>query len=379
MMMENKPKILLVDDKVENLVALERVLKDLDVELIKASSGNDALKETLNHDFSLALLDIQMPGMDGYELAEILRQEESTAHLPFIFISGIYTDQFHVFQGYEKGAISFLTKPFQPEILINNVKLFIKIHQHEAELKKLNNDLEAKNEELKFLNKELESFTYSVSHDLRAPLRAINGYSQILLEEHDQDTDEEVKRLLHIINGNAKDMGELIDNLLSLSKLGKREIQRGDVDMDGVLESVVQELKATEEGLKVSWKIHQVPPCCGDYRLLRQVWINLLTNAVKYSARKASPQVEVGAEEKGSQVVYFVKDNGAGFDMKYADQLFGVFQRLHKPTEFEGTGVGLAIVQRIIFRHKGKVWAEGAVDKGACFYFSIPLNSSRHE
>ena len=377
--MENKPKILLVDDKVENLVALETVLKGLGVELIKATNGNDALKETLNHDFALAVLDIQMPGMDGYELAEILREEESTSQLPFIFISGIYTDQFHVFQGYEKGAISFLTKPFQPEILINNVKLFIKIHQHEAELKKLNQDLEERNEELKFLNKELESFTYSVSHDLRAPLRAVNGYSRILLEEHTQDLNEEVSRLLNIISSNGKQMGELIDNLLSLSKLGKREIQKGDVDMEGLVQSVVEELKKTEGGERVSWETNQLPPCYGDYRLLRQVWINLIANAVKYSSKKSSPFVKVGAEVKENELVYYVKDNGAGFDMKFADHLFGVFQRLHKPTEFEGTGVGLAIVQRIIFRHGGKVWAEGAVNKGASFWFSIPLNRKNHE
>ena len=377
--MENKPKILLVDDRVENLVALETVLKGLDVELIKATNGNDALKETLHHNFALAVLDIQMPGMDGYELAEILREEESTAQLPFIFISGIYTDQFHVFQGYEKGAISFLTKPFQPEILINNVKLFIKIHQHEAELNKLNNDLEEKNEELKFLNKELESFSYSVSHDLRAPLRAINGYSRILIEEHAEDIDQEVERLLNIINENARNMGELVDNLLSLSKLGKREIQKGVVDMEGLAHSVMEELKGTDGGGMVSWKIHQLPVCDGDYRLLRQVWINLIANAVKYSGKKESPVVEIGAEVKVNEAVYYVKDNGAGFDMRFADRLFGVFQRLHKPTEFEGTGVGLAIVQRIIYRHGGNVWAEGAVGKGACFHFSIPLNRKDHE
>ena len=377
--MKNKPKILLVDDKKENLVALETVLKGLDVELIKATNGNDALKETLYHDFALALLDIQMPGMDGYELAEILREEENTAQLPFIFISGIYTDQFHVFQGYEKGAISFLAKPFQPEILINNVKLFIKIHQHEAELKKLNKDLEGKNEELKFLNKELESFTYSVSHDLRAPLRAINSYSQILLQEHNQDLNEEVSRLLGIINGNGKKMGELIDNLLSLSKLGKREIQKGEVDMEAIVQSVVEELKETGGGEKVSWKLAKLEACYGDYRLLRQVWINLLANGIKYSGKKELPLVEIGSEKKSHEVVYFIKDNGAGFDIKLADQLFVPFHRLHKPTEFEGTGVGLAIVQRIIFRHGGKVWAEGAVGEGACFYFSIPLKKENHE
>lgn len=374
--MDNKPKILLVDDKIENLVALETVLKDLDLELIKATNGNDALKETLHHDFALALLDIQMPEMDGYELAEILREEEKTAHLPFIFISGIYTDQFHVFQGYEKGAISFITKPFQPEILINNVKHFILVHQHEATLKKLNEDLKEKNEELNFLNKELESFTYSVSHDLRAPLRAIYSYSQILLQEHAGDIDEEIERLLTIINGNSKTMGEIIDNLLSLSKLGKREIQKREVDTKSLVETVIEEIKNTEAGKKVAWKVQSLPFCWGDYRLLRQVWINLIANGVKYSSKKKSPAIEVGATLQANEIIYYVKDNGAGFDMQFSDQLFGVFQRLHKPSDFEGTGVGLAIVQRIIYRHGGKAWAEGVVGEGAKFYFSIPLKIS---
>ena len=373
MTQESKPKILLVDDKVENLIALETVLKGLDVELIKVTNGNDALKETLHHDFALALLDIQMPEMDGYELAEILREEEKTANLPFIFISGIYTEQFHVFQGYEKGAISFITKPFQPEILINNVKHFMQVHQHELMLKKLNEDLQAKNKELEFLNKELESFTYSVSHDLRAPLRAINGYSHILLQEHADNFDTEVERLLKIINGNAKTMGELIDSLLSLSKLGKREIQKGQVETNRLVQNIIEEVKETEAGKKVSWKIQELPDCEGDYRLLKQVWANLVANAVKYSTKKEKPVVEIEAKVRAEEVIFIIKDNGAGFDMRFADQLFGVFQRLHKPSEFEGTGVGLAIVQRIIYRHGGKVWAEGAINEGACFYFSIPL------
>lgn len=372
--MISKPKILLVDDRIENLIALETVLKGLDVELIKATNGNDALMETLNHDFALALLDIQMPDMNGYELAEILREEEKTANLPFIFISGIYTEQFHVFQGYEKGAISFITKPFQPEILINNVKHFIQVHQHELTLKKLNENLQEKNEELEFLNKELESFTYSVSHDLRAPLRAINSYSQILLLEHADELDQEVERLLGIISGNGKKMGEIIDNLLSLSKLGKREIQKGPVNMNALVEGVIEEIKETEAGSKATWNVQELPPCYGDYRLLRQVWINLISNGVKYSSKKATPLLEIKATVKGKDAIYAIRDNGAGFDMQFIDQLFGVFQRLHKPTEFEGTGVGLAIVQRIIYRHGGKVWAEGTVGEGATFSFSIPLN-----
>lgn len=372
--MENKPKILLVDDKIENLIALETVLKDLNVDLVKTTSGNEALKETLHHQFALALIDIQMPEMDGYELASILREEEKTANLPFIFISGIYTDHINVFKGYDKGAFSYITKPFQPEILINKVKLFIEIHQHEYMLNRLNENLKNKNLELNHLNQELESFSYSVSHDLRAPLRAINGYTQILLNEHSENLSEEIIRLLSIINTNAKKMGDLIDNLLSFSRLGKREVNKGNVDMNFLINSVIEELKMSEEGKKITWKTHPLPNCHADYHLLKQAVMNLVSNAVKYSGKKDAPEVEIGFQNGDEESVYFIKDNGAGFDMKYADKLFGVFQRLHRPTEFEGTGVGLAIVHRIISRHDGKVWAESELEKGATFYFSIPSN-----
>jgi two-component system, sensor histidine kinase and response regulator len=372
--MESKPKILLVDDKWENLVALETVLKDLDVELIKASSGNEALRETLHHEFALALIDIQMPGMDGYELATILREDEKTAALPFIFISGIYTDHANIFKGYEKGAFSFITKPFQPEILINKVKLFIEIHQHAYMLKKLNDDLENKNQELDAINKELEAFTYSVSHDLRAPLRAVNGFSQMILEEHADSVNEEVKRLLNIVRGNAHKMEELIESLLSFSRIGKREVNKVKLDMDLLVKSEIEEIKMTEEGKKVNWKVGKLEPCYGDPKLLKQVIINLLSNAVKYSSKKALPEIEIASMRKGNEIIYTVKDNGAGFDMQYYDRLFGVFQRLHRSKDFEGTGIGLAIIQRIIMKHHGRVWAEAEVEKGATFYFSIPVN-----
>lgn len=370
--MFSKPKILIVDDKQENLIALETVLKDLDVEVIKATSGNEALKQTLNHDFSLALIDIQMPEMDGYELAAILREDEKTASLPFIFISGIYTDHVNVFKGYDRGAFSFITKPFQPEILINKVKLFIGIYHHEYMLKRLNDDLERKNEELSIVNKELEAFTYSVSHDLRAPLRVINGYSQIILKEHAEVVDEEVKRLLHIVGSNVKKMGDLIDNLLSFSKIGKREVNSDIVNMDLLVRSCIEEMKVTYEGKKVKWIVGTLDPCYGDSQLLNQVMINFLSNAVKYSSKKEQPEVEITSSIKGEEVIYSIKDNGVGFDMKYYKKLFGVFQRLHRSNEFEGTGVGLAIIQRIVMKHHGRVWAESSLDNGAKFFFSVP-------
>ena len=372
--MDIKPKILVVDDRPENLTTIRLVLKDMEVELIEATNGNDALKATLHHDFALALLDIQMPEMDGYELASILREEEKTARLPFIFISAVYTDNLNVFKGYEKGAFSFITKPFQPEMLINKVQFFIDKHQQKIALYKLNEDLINKNTELENVNRELEAFTYSVSHDLRSPLRVIDGYGNVLMDDYGSKFDAEGKRILGHIMENAQRMGHLIDALLHLSRLGRKDIELHFVDMNNLVKFILKEQSSIHFFAKSEIKIHLLEPCYCDSSLITQVWINLISNAVKYSANQSPSIVEIGSIKKETETVYYVKDNGVGFDMKYADKLFGVFQRLHKMTEFEGTGVGLAIVYRIVTKHKGRVWAEAETGKGATFYFSIPLS-----
>lgn len=373
--MDIKPKILIVDDKPENLVALETVLKDLDIELVKATSGNEALKKTLHYDFALALLDIQMPEMDGYELASILREEEKTSHLPFIFISAVYTDNLNVFKGYEKGAFSFITKPFQPEILINKVKFFVEKHQQEVALYELNKRLEKKNADLEFSNQELEAFTYSVSHDLRAPLRAISGYMGILEEEYGKTLDDEGKRLISRVSKNAVKMSDLIDSLLGLSRLGKTELKKSNIDMNSLVTEVLTELKAQKDfNAKVKIVIKNISGASGDKELLRQVFSNLISNAIKYSGKKDTPLIEIGSENKNDiqEILYYVKDNGVGFNMEYRDKLFGIFHRLHDVRDFEGIGIGLAIVKRIVTRHGGRVWGDGEIDRGAIFYFTLP-------
>ncbi|TRX12175.1 PAS domain S-box protein [Flavobacterium gawalongense] len=234
---------------------------------------------------------------------------------------------------------------------------------------------EIKNAEEKLIeiNKELESFSYSVSHDLRAPLRAINGYAQILNEDYGKKLDQEGMRILETIRSNATKMGTLIDDLLAFSRLGRKEIQKTEVDMDKLIESVINEMNKsiTHKAEINTANLHKVK---ADYRLLHQVMFNLVSNAIKYSSKGENPVVRISSEEKNGDIVFSVNDNGAGFDMQYADKLFGVFQRLHSHEEFKGTGVGLAIVQRIITKHGGKVWAEGIVNKGVTFHFSLTKN-----
>lgn len=366
-----RPKILMVDDRKENLMALEKLLKDVDVELYPATSGNEALRLTLYHDFALALLDIQMPEMDGYELAGLLRQDEKTSRMPFIFISAIYTDHINVFKGYEKGAFSYITKPFEPRILINKVRFFMEKFQQEEALKRAHEALEQHVEDLKTANEELRSFSYSVSHDLRAPLRVISGYSNILLEDYGTKLDEEGKKIINTIVRNTNKMSDLIDDILDFSRLTRQEKDPRPVDMNKMVDTVYSELTEHLTDRKIRFVGQKVEKALGDEIMIRQLLVNLLGNAVKYTRPCDEVVIEFGGYRKNGDYVYYVKDNGVGFDDTYKGKLFGVFQRLHKETEFEGTGIGLAIANKVVRQHGGRIWGEGKPGKGASFYFTL--------
>ena len=231
--------------------------------------------------------------------------------------------------------------------------------------------------ELTRSNQELESFSYSISHDLRAPLRAIDGFSRILADEHQAQLAPEARRMLQLVRGNTQQMGRLIDDLLAFSRLSRQALNRQSVDPNELVRQAIRDLASQQEGRQVEVKVGPLPLCAGDPALLKQVWINLLANALKFTRSRPKAQIEIGSRpgeltHPGDEPAYFVKDNGVGFDMTYADKLFVVFQRLHRPEEYEGTGVGLAIVKRIVERHGGRVWAEAEKDKGAIFYFTLP-------
>ena len=245
--------------------------------------------------------------------------------------------------------------------------------QREAEIRKLNQELTERAVELAAANKELESFAYSVSHDLRAPLRHLVGYSELLQKQALGSLDEKSQRYVQIILESAKRMGNLIDDLLAFSRIGRAETKTTSVDLQQLVADVAFEIGAQAKEQDISWEIGALPVCYGDRALLRLVLVNLLSNAVKFSGTRHPAKVEVGSVDgNGDNSEIFVRDNGVGFDMQYVDKLFGVFQRLHRADEFEGTGIGLATVQRIVHRHGGTVRAEGTEDQGATFYFSLP-------
>jgi PAS domain S-box-containing protein len=227
-------------------------------------------------------------------------------------------------------------------------------------------------EELARSNAELESLSYSVSHDLRAPLRAIDGYARALLEDHVATLDAEGQRMLNVVRDNALHMGKLIDALLSFSRLGRQALSIKPIDMTSLAQSVLDDLRPAGRGNPSDVTLQPLPAAVGDERLIRQVLANLIGNAFKFSRTKPRPRVEISARIEGNEAVYCIEDNGTGFDMRYAAKLFHVFARLHRVEEFEGTGVGLALAQRIVQRHRGRIWAEAEVDKGATFYFTLP-------
>lgn len=240
--------------------------------------------------------------------------------------------------------------------------------QAEGELLELNRDLERR---VKDRTEELEAFSYSISHDLRAPLRAINSYAKIIEEDYSNTFDNEGNRLLGIVQENARKMGTLIDDLLAFSRLGGKELRKSEVDMMALTEQVCSELVKTVVK-KPAIEIRHMLPVKADKTLMGQVLVNLISNAIKYSGKKENPQIVINSERSNHYIIYSVEDNGTGFNMEYASKLFGVFQRLHSEMEFEGTGVGLAIVKRIVYKHGGSVWAESEEGNGAKFYFSLP-------
>jgi light-regulated signal transduction histidine kinase (bacteriophytochrome) len=243
----------------------------------------------------------------------------------------------------------------------------------EEQIRALNQELARRSTELEATNKELEAFAYSVSHDLRAPLRHMVGYAELLQKKASSVLDEKSHRYMAMILESAKRMGNLIDDLLAFSRIGRAETQMTLVNLDQLINEVLGELRQETTGRDILWRIDTLPVCRGDRSMLRLVLVNLLSNAIKFTRRQPKTKIEVGcADANKDEIVVFFRDNGAGFDMKYVKKLFGVFQRLHQTDAFEGTGIGLATVQRIIHRHGGKVWAEGAVDQGATFYFSVP-------
>jgi signal transduction histidine kinase len=255
--------------------------------------------------------------------------------------------------------------------------VYFLIHHDVTERRRVATELQSRGELLQIANRELEAFSYSVSHDLRAPLRHIDGYAALLSKAAGDALNDKARRYLQTISDSAKQMGQLIDDLLVFSRMGRQDMLHTTVSLDQLIKDVLHDLRLDLQGREISWTMHPLPTVSGDPVMLRQVFLNLVSNAIKFTATSPEAKIEIGVVQGSpSDVEIFVRDNGVGFDMQYVNKLFGVFQRLHRNDEFEGTGIGLANVRRIIHRHGGRTWAEGALGQGATFYFSLPLARS---
>jgi two-component system, sensor histidine kinase and response regulator len=382
---EQTVNILLVDDQPEALFALEALLQGPERNIVKTRSGREALRQLLKADFALILLDVQMPDMDGFQTAELIRQRDSSKNTPIIFLTAGHKSEASIFRGYAVGAVDYVLKPIVPEILRSKVSVFVdlarqtelvrrqadQLRQSEQEALQLAQARANLLAELEVANKELEAFAYSVSHDLRAPLRRINGFAGILLEDFSAQLDPVAKGYLERVSQAGRHMCQLLDDLLNLSRVTRKELTRRRTDLDSLVKEVRESLQPEIEGREVEWQIGCLPTVECDPGLIKQVFANLLLNAIKYTRPRQRATIQVDQMICDGQPAVFVRDNGVGFDMKYADKLFGVFQRLHRQEDFEGTGVGLATVQRIIHKHGGRVWAEAEPYKGATFYFIL--------
>ncbi len=412
-------EILIVEDSPTQAQKLQYILEQKGYPVTLAANGVLALAAARQNKPTLIISDVVMPEMDGYELCRQVKSDPDLADVPVILVTTL-SDPRDVILGLECRADNFILKPYDERYLLGRVQfvlinremrqtdqpgmgleiyfegqrhfitadrlqiLNLLLSTYEAAmrrnrelslaqdaLQRTNSELLQRTAELEAANKDLEAFSYSVSHDLRGPLRAINGFSAILLEDHAAELSPDARQLLTTVIDTAKQMNALIEDLLRFSRLGTQSLSKKPVNIANLVHEVLDELGRDREGRQIEIQLGDLPDCVGDHALIKQLFVNLLSNAFKFTGHREKAVIEIGCAEDHGSNVYFVRDNGAGFDVSKARQLFGVFQRFHSQHEFEGTGVGLSIVQRIVVRHGGRIWAEAEVEKGAVFHFIL--------
>jgi len=367
--MQEPARILIVDDEEALMTALTNTLRDHGFETAGFTRGEEALAALREKQFQILLSDMMMPEMDG--LTVLRAALEIDPHLIGIIMTGAGTISTAV-EAMKTGAFDYILKPFKLNVILPVLTRGLAVRDLRLKNEALEQKVRQRTAQLEVVNKELEAFAYTVSHDLRAPLRHIANYVHFLTGSTSSTlSDQDRGFLSHIVNSTER-MTKLIDDLLAFSRMGLSELRPAAVDTQALLEDALKQIQPEIGTRNIVWKKAALPPLQGDPALLRQVLVNLLSNAVKYTRQRDPAEIEIGCQDTPDETIIFVRDNGAGFEMKYAAKLFGVFQRLHRHDEFEGTGVGLANVRRIIARHGGRTWAEAKVDEGATFYFTLP-------
>ncbi len=366
-----KPSILLVDDVEANLLALEALLGDLECDLVRAPGGNDALRWLLKRDFAIILLDVQMPGMDGFEVASLARQNPRTRNVPIIFLTATHHSPENVLQGYGSGAIDFLLKPINAQVLRAKVAAFLELWESR---KRLADEVEAHKRTLASLelsNEALRHFTSAASHDLRAPLRTICSFLSLLVEDTGPRLDEQSRDYIDRSIKAGLRMGSLLDSLLSYAQLRKPS-EWTNVDCGVVVAQLHSDLSDSLEKRQATLQVDPLPCLVGDLDRIYQLFMNLIGNALKFQRADEKPQVRVSAEWRGDEWVFSVADNGIGIAPEYCRAVFDAFRRLHNQSKYEGSGLGLAICQQIVEQHRGRIWVESRLGEGARFMFTLP-------
>ncbi len=391
-------RILAVDDSMTYLQELASALRDEGYDVVLARSGEEAIDMLAVQSVDCILLDLMMPGMGGQEACRRIKSSATLRNTPLIMLTAV-EDRRALIDGLSTGADDYIAKSNEFDVLRARIQAQIRRKQFEDENRRirdqlLRSELEASEaraarqlaeakaalvEELKYKNKELEAFSYSVSHDLRAPLRSIDGFSQAVIEDYGDRLDDTARNYLQRIRAAAQRMAELIDDMLLLARISRAQVNRERVDLSALAQTVAEELKSQNPERSVTVKIQPGLALHADRGLMRVLLDNLLGNAWKFTARTSNAQIELQAQTRDADTVFFVKDNGAGFDMAHAGVLFQPFQRLHDAADFPGTGIGLATVQRVVDHHGGRIWAEGAVGRGATVFFTVPSSRGKNQ
>lgn len=376
----SKPQVnlLMVDDEPANLLALTAILEPMGQHLISAGSGEEALRRVLADDFAVILLDVQMPGMNGIETAELIRARERSQRVPIIFLTGFVKTEDMVFKGYSAGAVDYLVKPVQPEVLRAKVAVFVELAQAQLQLQTLNAELAAKNRQLTERGArltetiaELETYSYSISHDMRAPLRAMRGYADILVEECSGALDGRHRGYLTRIASAAERMDQLIQDVLTYSVTARQTFPLEPIDIDRLIREIIEQYPVFKSARAKIVIDDRLPPVRGNVAALTQVLSNLLTNAVKFVPAGETARVRIRAEDLSGQIRIWVEDSGIGIPVDDRERIFGMFTKLHPPERYEGTGIGLSIVRKAVEKMGGTVGVESEEGKGSRFWFQL--------
>ncbi len=402
-MNEPLPKILIVDDRAANLMALRKLLESLEAEILEASSGTEALGMMLENELVLMLLDVDMPGMDGFEVARLAQGVERTRSVPILFLTAAFQDDVHRLRGYRSGAMDYIEKPVQDEILLAKVRIFLDLfltrkalettndqlrkeiarrEKLEKKLQEMNQNLEhlvaARTRDLERSNQDLQQFAHAASHDLQEPLRLVSGYVQLLEKRYRGALDEKADKYINYVTDSVQHMQALIDSLLIYSRIGTRGMAFTESDCNVVMDQAITHLQKIiqQSGARITRT--PLPTVPVDETQWLQLFQNLLSNAIKFR-ESDNPTIHVSAKNKDREWIFSIQDNGIGIEPKFSERVFIIFQKLHPRSRFQGTGIGLALCKRIVERHGGRIWIEPAPERGSIVHFSIPATRSGYE